>query len=427
MRRIDPRHDPSRNERGATALMIAILLPTVLLGIGAIVVNVGGWYVARGMDQNAADAAVIAVAESCADGSCDPSKANQYADNVSNGELAGQTMFVCGTAPGLAACAAGVQNGQVCPPPHSAPYVDVLVTPDGGSMENLTSGTQEVGACAQAILDAPVSCADCAALTISKCEWQLNTAGGTKFAQEQTDNSYSNGDPPSFIDTIQARRADPRYRTNPSVASSNIYLAANITDPQTPKGTASIGGSETVLFTHGSDTAAGCGGSGNGANAPGQFGWLAGSNDPCKATINGSTYSGDSGNNPVKSCKDLFEDSRANATPIYLPVYSSASGSGSNMTYTLDGFAAFVVTGWNVGNFGGGDKTRNSRVAAADSTSGFPPSSKWTYCGKPNQGYTTSNSDICVSGYFTKALVTGGQLSGGGGTNLGLTSASLAG
>jgi len=400
--------------------MIAILVPTVFLALGAIVVNVGGWYVARGMDQNSADAAVIAVAESCADGSCDPSKANQYADNVSNGQLAGQTMFVCGTAPGLAACAAGVQNGQVCPAPNAAPYVDVLVTPDGGSMDNITSGTQEVGACAQAVLGAPTSCVGCVALTISKCEWELNTAGGTKFAQEQTDNSYSNGDPPSYIDTIKARRADSRYGT------PNIYVAAGIDDPQTPPGNASIGGSETVLSTHGSETAGGCGGSGNGANAPGQFGWLSGSNDPCTATINGSTYSGDSGNNPVKSCKDLFEESRTNATPIYLPVYSSASGSGSNMTYTLDGLAAFVVTGWNIGNFGGGDKTRNSRVAAADTTPKFPHS-KETYCGKPNQGFTTSASDICISGYFTKVLATGGQLSGTGGTNLGLTAASLAG
>ncbi len=407
--------------------MIAILLPTVLLGIGYIVVDVGGWYVARGMDQNAADAAVIAVAETCADGSCDPAAANQYANSVSNGQLAGQTMFVCGTAPGLAGCAGGVENGQVCPPPHAAPYVDVLVSPVGGSMENLTSGTQEVGACAQAILDAPASCEDCAAVTISKCEWLLNTDGGTKFAQQQTDNSYSNNDPPSFVDTIEARRADPNYRTKPAVPDSNIYVDAKIQDPQTPKGTASIAGSETVLFTHGTDTAGGCGGSGNGANAPGQFGWLAGSNDPCKATINGSTYSGDSGNNPVKSCKNLFEQSRTNATPIYLPVYSSASGSGSNMTYTLDGFAAFVVTGWNVGNFGGGDKTRDSRVAAADSTNKFPPQAKWTYCGKPPQGFTPSASDICISGYFTEALVTGGQLSGGGGNNLGLTSASLAG
>lgn len=425
MRRISSWQDRSRDERGATALMIAILLPTVLLGLGAIVVNVGGWYVARGMDQNAADAAVIAVAETCGDGSCDPSAADQYADNVSNGQLAGETMFVCGTAPGLAACAAGVENGQVCPPPNSAPYVDVLVSPDGGSMDNITSGTQEVGACAQAVLDPPASCDDCAALTISKCEWELNTAGGTEFAQQQTDNSYSDGDPPSFIDTINARRADPQYRTDPADPDSNIYVEAEIEDPQTTPGTASIGGSETVLFTHGVDTASGCGGSGNGANAPGQFGWLAGSNDPCTATITGSTYSGDSGNNPVKSCKDLFEESRDNATPIYLPVYSSASGSGSGMTYTLDGFAAFVVTGWNIGNFGS-DKTRDSRVAAADSSAGFPPSSRWTYCGKPNQGYTTANSDICISGYFTEALVTGG-LSGGGGTDLGLTTASLAG
>lgn len=421
MRRISSRQDRSRNERGATALMIAILLPTVLLGLGAIVVNVGGWYVARGMDQNAADAAVMAVAETCADGSCDPSAANQYADGLTNGQLAGQTMFVCGTAPGLAGCAGGVENGQVCPLPHSAPYVDVLVTPEGGSMENFTSGTQVVGACAQAALDNVGSCEDCAALTMSKCEWDMNTSNGTAFADP--------GDSiPTYLNTITARRESSLFGSGPS---NNFFQKAKIYDPMnrqagytpTPSApaNATIAGSETVIKAQGSF------GTSCGSSAPGNFEWL--TNSGCSAAIDSDgTFGGDTGAN-APDCEELFTNSRATGEPIYLPVFSAKTLSGSNATYTLAGFAAFVVTGWDL-NTGAGtwnNKTLPSTIGEAlNQPAG---SDRGHYCGKPPKGYTKdtgSGQDQCVYGYFTEALVPNGPF-GGGGSLPGLTVASLTG
>ena len=33
---------------------------------------------------------------------------------------------------------------------------------------------------------------------------------------------------------------------------------------------------------------------------------------------------------------------------IYIPVYTTVSGNGTNATYTLKGFAAFVITGYHL-------------------------------------------------------------------------------
>lgn len=415
-----------RDERGATALMIAIMVPTVFLGIGAIVVNVGSWYVARGMDQNGADAAALAVAISCADGTCDPAEADQYANASSNGQLAGQATIVCGTAPGLTACDPAIEGGQICPAANDAPYVDVLVAPAGGSMENFTGGTQSVAACAQATLDAVGSCEDCVAFTISQCEWELNTDGG--FAQVPESGSYSNGNPPSYLDTINSRRTSGLFTDK----GTNIYDA--VTDPQSPQGSSDIAGSETVLFTHGSDTTdAGCGAAGNGANAPGQFGWLDDPDDDCTAVVNDDSTIGEPGNSVNTNCEGTFIRSRGDEdtppTPIYIPVYSAYGESGPK-EYTIVGFAAFVVTGWELqGKFG----PQSSSVAAADTTSGFTEGKSAAYCGHPAKkdpkkgGFTFSNSDICISGYFTEALAPPGTFGGGGSVNLGLTVPSLSG
>jgi Flp pilus assembly protein TadG len=410
-----------RDERGATALMIAIMVPTVFLGLGAIVVNVGGWYVARGMDQNGADAAALAVAKSCADGTCDAAEADQYANADSNGQLAGQATFVCGTAPGLTGCDPGIEGGQVCPAANEAPYVDVLVAPAGGSMANFTSGTQSVAACAQAALDSVGSCEDCAALTISECEWNSNTADGTAFATP--------GSIPTYLNTITRRRESSLF----GAGVANFFQIAKIYDPMNPKAgytpsppapaNAAIAGSETVIKAQGSF------GNSCGSSAPGNFEWL--SNSACSVSVDSDgTYQGDTGSNAPDGCEAVFKNSRATGTPIYLPVFSTKTLSGSNVSYTLAGFAAFVVTGWDL-NTGAGDwddKTLPSTIgAAADQPAGVR---RGQYCGKPPNGYTKASGggqDQCVYGYFTEALVPNGHFDGGGPDNLGLTVTSLTG
>jgi hypothetical protein len=181
-----------------------------------------------------------------------------------------------------------------------------------------------------------------------------------------------------------------------------------------------VAGSESVITTHGFGD--NCDAGHPGWAAPGNFGWL--SNSTCQVSISGNTYSGVSGNSSAP-CEAAFTASRANMTPIYLPVYTTVSGTA----YTLDGFAAFVVTGWDVtsGNAGSWTvKRAQSLVALADS--GLPSAnSNSNYCGAT---FTGSSSDVCVYGYFTQALVPASALPGGtgsGGTNLGATAPYLTG
>ncbi|MGF9662665.1 Tad domain-containing protein [Arthrobacter crystallopoietes] len=73
------------HERGASAILVAILL-VVLLGFTALVVDVGRLYAEEAQLQNGADAASLAIAESCARGSiCDQSRADLMAVQYANG------------------------------------------------------------------------------------------------------------------------------------------------------------------------------------------------------------------------------------------------------------------------------------------------------------------------------------------------------
>lgn len=58
-----------RDERGATAVMVAVLM-VPLIGFLAIALDVGALYAERGQLQNGADAAALAIARNCADGVC---------------------------------------------------------------------------------------------------------------------------------------------------------------------------------------------------------------------------------------------------------------------------------------------------------------------------------------------------------------------
>lgn len=427
---------PARaGDRGAMAILVALIVPVVFLAMGAFVLDVGSWYSERAQTQNGADAAAIAVAQNCASGPCTATSAGGYAAANSTGNLGTSATvapgFPCGrsSAHDLPSCAANVENGVVCPKPMSGTknYVDVEVTtskamtPLFGSL--LGGSAKTIGACAQATWGPPATVGNAVPLTISMCEWLKNTAGGTQFATAPT-GSYAAGppyrtSPPSYLATLNTRRSDPAYDMTPGNNSTNFYVTSHIQDPHSTPLNAPVAGSETVITTHGfGNNCAGTGGSGT--TAPGQYGWLF-SNNTCTIAITGSTYTGAPGNSPP-ACEPMFAQSMQTKKPIYLPVYTSVTAGGTNATYTLAGFAAFVVTGWNVtqGPWGG-PKTAASAVALADPT---VSSANANYCGT----FTGSSSDVCIYGYFTKALITQAQLLGGpGGQNLGATYAYLTG
>ena len=434
-------------DRGAVALLVAIVVPVLLLLVGGVVVDVGQWYSMRAQTQNGADAGALAVAMSCAKGSCNSSLVGNYAGSNANVSSDVTTGFVCGSGPNLTTgCALSVQNGTICPSTHPSSYVDVqVITTKGiGLAGNLAGQQTKVAACSQATWGPPTSLANAVAMTISACEWLKDTGQGKTFAAIPS-GGYGAGSPyytspPSYLATLHTRRSDPDYDTTPGNNATNFYLTngphGGIDDPHSPPLNAPIAGSETVITTHGFGNT--CAAGNPGWAAPGQFGWL--SKTTCTVSITGTTYTGSTGNVPAP-CGPIFLNSLQTKQPIFIPVYTTTSLQGTNTLYNLDGFAAFVVTGWDVGggvsqwNLNGSnvptrmdsvieqaDNSPNSMLSSGDKTKDAH------YCGT---SFTGSSSDVCIYGYFTQALIPPSALPGGGGgggtQNLGATAPYLTG
>src|SRR6187401_1591057 len=95
----------TQRDEGAVMVWVALMM-VVLLGAGAIVIDIGALYAEKRQLQNGADAAALAVAQDCANGSCSgyAARADTYADlNANDG--AANVALVCGVGPGLPACA----------------------------------------------------------------------------------------------------------------------------------------------------------------------------------------------------------------------------------------------------------------------------------------------------------------------------------
>ena len=350
-----------RDDRGAIATLVAVLLAAgVLLGMGALVIDVGQLYAERAQLQNGADAAALAVAQGCAKGvsTCDASTAGTagtYADGNANDGAAGVTL-VCGSngAGTLAGCPASTGARTDCPaaPPSGTKYVDVhtATRTAGGStllppaLARAIAGNggyagTTVLACARAAWGAPSS-ATSLALTISLCEWTAATAGGTSYA------------------------TPPPYPPNPLPPSTV----------------------DQALQLHGSGSA--CAGGASGWDLPGGFGWLDDPSGNCAATVDvNDIYQDDTGVSAGGSCKTALADARTNRTLVFIPVYDGAGGTGHNRYYHLTGFAAFVVTGYALPGF-----------SAPSWLTGK------SYC---------KGSAKCIYGYFTQGLVPSAGAVGG--------------
>jgi Flp pilus assembly protein TadG len=354
-------------ERGAIGVLVAMLIGGgVLVGMGALVIDVGQLYQERAELQGGADAGALGVAKTCALTSCLPAVSAVYADaNASSltGGVAGVNL-VCGSGglikgALLTSCPGSSGLLTDCPaaPAAGSNFVDVHTSTRTASGSTLLppafartllgnrdfQGTT-VDACAQAEWGAPIS-ATVAAVTISACEWDQATNQGTSFAPA------------------------PPYPPDPLPAASF----------------------DEVLTLSGTGGTGGCATEPTGADAPGSFGWT---NDPggtCGLSINGGIYIGNITASVSQACQTALSTARANKSVIFVAVYVSVSGPDTNSRYQLKGFAAFVVTGYHMPGF-----------AASD---WLDPSND---CG---------GTAFCLNGYFTTALIPSG--SGIGGLDLG--------
>jgi Putative Flp pilus-assembly TadE/G-like len=343
------------DDRGAVASIVAVLLAGgVLLGMGAIVVDAGQMYAERAELQNGADAAALAVAQGCAlsAAGCDVSAtstgtAAKYAGkNAKDGAAA--IALVCGVTGygGIGGCPATTGYLIDCPaaPASGVRYVDVHTSTltSGGStlLPPVFSRTlvghagfagARVKACARATWGSPRSAAT-VAFTMSYCEWKTATASGTGYAA-----------PPPY----------PPNALPPASADRAIQL-------------------------HG--TGSTCSGSPAGWDLPGGFGWLQDTTGNCGITVDATlTYADNTGASAGNTCKTALQNARTARTQVYVPVYDGYQANGNNGTYHLLGFAAFVITGYNLPGLS----------AASWLTGG-------TYC---------KGSAKCVYGYFTRALL----------------------
>jgi hypothetical protein len=359
------RHD----ERGVAGVLVALLIGGgVLTGMGALVIDVGQIYQERAELQNGADAAALGVAKSCALGACTPGVAGQLADaNASS--LTGGTegvQLVCGSG-SLGSCPASTGSITDCPPPPPAGtnFADVYTTTQIASGSTLLppafattllgnssyQGTT-VRACAQAEWGAP-SAATADALTISACEWDQATQQGTSFPPA----------PPYPQNAVPAPSFDQVLTQNPG-PGNDIGCA---TEPA-------------------------------GADGPGTFGWAEDATGNCTLPVSGPSFPAGTEPSVSTSCQLVLQSARQDEIPILVPVYvSSNTASG---TYVLQGFADFVVTGYNLlpGFF------------AAD----------WL-----NPANSCQGTDYCLTGYFVRGVIPAtGSLAG---TDLGASVIDLTG
>lgn len=350
-----------RDDRGAVAVLVAVLIGGgVLTGMGALVIDVGQLYVERAQLQNGADAAALAVAKSCAGGPCAPGMATQYADaNASDGVSA--VSLVCGSGT-LGICPASTGTMTDCPPPPSPPsppppppggkpppppppnYVDVHTSTETASGSTLLppvfartllgnskyKGTT-VRACAQAVWGPPQT-ATTIAFTISACEWDKATNQGTLYA------------PP------------PPHPPNPGPAPSL----------------------DQVLQLH-TSASGGCPAESAGADGAGGFGWTTDQTGTCAIAVTSSTYGESTGASAGQSCNQALANAVASRAPVIVPVYVTITGSGSTAAFTLKGFAAFVITGYQLPG-----------MSASD----------WL-----NPANNCKSTSKCINGFFAQALV----------------------
>ena len=347
-----------RDERGVVGVLVGLLIGTVLVGLGALVIDVGQLYRERSQLQNGADAAAIAVAKSCVVSTCTASSALTtavaYAGANAQGGVAGVPQ-VCGSG-SLGTCPTSSGAMTDCPaaPAAGTNYVDVhtaTATAGGGTVvtpvfakallgnQNYT-GTQ-VLACSQAEWGGPTS-ANTIAFAISACDWDAATAQGATYA------------PPP-----------------PAIPPASV---------------------DRVLMVHTSTSSgSGCSTEPAGSDAPGNFGWTDDPTSTCTISVSGGTFTGNPGASASNACKAALASAWSSRSVVYIGVYTTITGTGANSVYTLKGFAAFVVTGYHLPG-----------ASASD----------WL-----NPANDCSGSNKCINGYFTQGLIPStGSL---GGTYLG--------
>jgi Flp pilus assembly protein TadG len=420
--RLNPGRVLGSPERGAVSSIVAILFAGgVVFGLGALTVDVGSMMWERRQVQNGADAAATTLASACANAESNcrsnlPAIQQLDDSNASDGHSSADG--VCGRFPstytpvGIATlCASATSDASIgdlakCPAlpswlksgaGASLPYVEVYTgtSTNGSSSPTLLPGAfsqaitgsdnPHISACARATWGPPGGNKATVPITISTCEWQTYTSGGSTYVV----------DPPSGPSPGYGGPGQPAF---PPAA----------TWPNTA-------GHELVVMLHDTSVPT-C--SYNGKDTAGGFGYLDPAASTCTTniqTVNGSDYWAriDTGSSASPSCQAALASRWK--TVIDLPVFDclvkstsgvpsggiagltctgASPGSGGAQTYYhIAGWAKFYLSGYKIG---GGASTERASVV-----SGIVPCSNAP--GSP--GGSAGGSGRCLTGWFVQGTL----------------------
>lgn len=158
MRRLGGYAKRDDSERGAVGVIVGLMV-MALIGVGAIAVDVGQIYAERAQLQNGADAGALAVARSCATGTCTSGLANPLADANSNDGASAASVDL-GVA-GQVTVTTSTQNG-------SSSFLTNLFA------NALNAGPVTVGATATATWGSPGSGPAALPLTFAPCQFDVD-------------------------------------------------------------------------------------------------------------------------------------------------------------------------------------------------------------------------------------------------------------
>jgi hypothetical protein len=341
-----------RDDRGAIGVLVAVLIGGgVLLGMGALAIDVGQIYQNRAELQNGADAAALGIARQCSQGACPGSPvslATTFASDNASALTQDTAKVDCihgsdGLSAGSCAGVAGGGGLTNCPPdpPAGTHFVDVQTETGTASnllppvfAETLVGSSTYNGTTVKACAQAEWGQGNTLALTLWQCQYQdLTGSGGGGF---------------------------------------------NVTMP---------------VYIKGHDVKP-CSGPA-GQNAPGAFDWL--TTTPaglCTAALNLTTDTAQTGSSPGASVSDgcktaLQEDIDAKAS-VFMPVFGCpnppvtgcpVTGTGSGVTYYIIGLANFVVVGYS--------------DLSGQGNTGPKQYGDYSLC---------TDNDPCLEGYFTPGL-----------------------
>jgi hypothetical protein len=341
----------------------------VLLGMGALVVDVGLLYVEREELQTGADAGALAVAAACAEqpatkctdlemdflaeaGYADVNSADGLADATVCGHGIPSLDVKCEDTPDVGNLTDCLPLSMASPAvPADAPYVEVRTTTqlaDGdfaippafaGTITGYTGAT--IRACSR-VSWGPAGRADVEpAMAISRCYWETATSNGTVYQPRPTSTSYGGADP--------AR--------------------------------------EVTLHWHApSDASPDCGG------LPDGFGWFQNLGGSCERTVEAPDWflgRSDAGTPP--DCDTDLVNAYTDKRPVSVAIIDAANDPGHPNRYRVAGIARFVITGWaHLGTWIGGPLSdQESELSGATACPG-------------------SGDQFCVFGYFTTGVLSAG-------------------